>query len=130
MGSPHLAIRDDGARTETRDYAIGMGLFGSKKPAAGEPAPSQRSAQSDTVKHFRDFVARNSDCEAFIEPATRVTQTTMVVVAGTGEWTRRKVPDAKAAEKLAKELRIPCFDVNLSGYPSRMREWSEKNRGL
>lgn len=107
-----------------------MGLFGSKKSAASAAAPSQRSAQADTVKHFKEFVARTSECEAFIEPATRVTQTTMVIVAGTGEWTRRKVPDAKAAEKLAKELRIPCYDVNLSGYPSRMREWSEKNRKL
>lgn len=126
----HLATRRDEARTETHDYAGRMGLFGSKKPAADGGAPSQKSAQSETVQHFRDFIARNAECEAFIEPATRVTQTTMVVVAGTGEWTRRKVPDPKAAEKLAKDLRIPCFDVNLSGYPSRMREWNEKHRNL
>ncbi|MFO7244243.1 MAG: oxidoreductase [Actinomycetes bacterium] len=107
-----------------------MGLFGRKKPSVSAPAPSQRSAQAETVKHFKEFVARNEECEAFIEPATRVTQTTMVIVAGTGEWTRRKVPDAKAAEKLAKELKIPVFDVNLSGYPSRMREWSAKHRKL
>src|SRR5690606_1326474 len=96
--------------------------------AAAAAAPSQRSAQTETVKHFKDFVARNLECEAFIEPATRVTQTTMVVVAGTGEWTRRRVPDATTAEKLATDLKIPVFDVNLSGYPSRMREWNEKHR--
>jgi hypothetical protein len=80
------------------------------------------------MKHFREFVARNDGCEAFIEPATRVTQTTMVVVAGTGEWTRRKVPDAAAAQKVAKDLGLAVYDVNLSGYPSRMREWNQKHR--
>lgn len=80
------------------------------------------------MKHFRDFVARNEGCEGFIEPATRVTQTTLVVVAGTGEWTRRKVPDAATAQKVAKDLGLPVFDVNLSGYPSRMREWNQKQQ--
>ena len=52
----------------------------------------------------------------------------MIVVAGTGEFTRRRVPDAQAARKLAKDLGIPVFDVNLSGYPSRMRTWVEQQR--
>jgi len=52
----------------------------------------------------------------------------MVVIAETGEWTRRRFPDEAAAAKVAKELGIPAFDVNLSGYPSRMREWDEKQR--
>ncbi len=52
----------------------------------------------------------------------------MIIVAGTGEFTRRRVPDAEAGRKLAKELQIPAFDVNLSGYPSRMRTWVEQQR--
>ena len=113
-----------------------MGIFGGRssknkaEAAAGSGAPaSAREAQADTTRHFREFIARRSECEAFVEPATRVTQTTMVIVAGTGEWTRRKVPDLKAGQKLAKELGVPVFDVNLSGYPSRMREWDQKQRG-
>lgn len=78
--------------------------------------------------HFKAFIASRDGCEAFIEPPTRVTQTTMVVVADTGEWTRRRVPDQDAARKLAKQLGVPAFDVNLSGYPSRMREWNERQR--
>jgi len=80
------------------------------------------------MKHLSDFVSTHEGCEAFIEPPTRVTQTTMVVVADTGEWTRRRVPDPIAARKAAQELKVPVFDVNLSGYPSRMREWNEKHR--
>jgi len=82
------------------------------------------------MAHLNEFVSSHQGCEAFIEPATRVTQTTLVVVADTGEWTRRKVPDETVARKVAKELAIPAFDVNLSGYPSRMREWNEKHRQL
>lgn len=102
--------------------------FGSSKGTSSAPAASPRDAQAETMKHFRGFVARNEGCEAFIEPATRVTQTTLIVVAGTGEWTRRKVPDASAAQKVAKDLGLPVFDVNLSGYPSRMREWNQKQQ--
>ena len=107
-----------------------MGLFSRSRrdPGSSDPrgVPSARAARDETLAHFRTFVESRPGCEAFIEPATRVTQTTMVIVAETGEWTRRKVPDAATASKVAKELGIQAYDVNLSGYPSRMREWSEK----
>lgn len=80
------------------------------------------------MQHLREFVASRPGCEAFIEPPTRVTQTTMVVVAETGEWTRRRIPDQVVARKVAAQLGIPAYDVNLSGYPSRMREWNETHR--
>jgi hypothetical protein len=80
------------------------------------------------MNHLRDFVKSHRGCEAFIEPPTRVTQTTMVVVADTGEWTRRRIPDQATARKGAGPHGIPTFDVNLSGYPSRMREWNETHR--
>ena len=40
------------------------------------------------------------------------------------------LPDAAAARKVCKDLSVPVFDVNLSGYPSRMREWNEKHRQI
>lgn len=102
-------------------------MFGSKKtePDAGT---GSKQARAETVSHLKAFVSERQGCEAFIEPPTRVTQTTMVVVADTGEWTRRRVPDQATAKKLAAQLGIPSFDVNLSGYPSRMREWNQRNR--
>jgi len=105
-------------------------IFKRRPAAAAATRTSSREAQAATMAHFREFVAGHEGCEAFIEPATRVTQTTLVVVAGTGEWTRRKVPDEPVARKVAKELGVPAFDVNLSGYPSRMREWNEKHRQI
>jgi hypothetical protein len=105
-------------------------IFGRGAPSGAPTGTSSREAQSATMQHFREFLSERDGCEAFIEPATRVTQTTLVIVAGTGEWTRRKVPDPVAARKLGKDLGVPVFDVNLSGYPSRMREWNEKHRQL
>jgi hypothetical protein len=106
-----------------------MGLF-SRSPRHGDLTTPQggKEAKHETIKHLGAFVAKHPGCEAYIEPPTRVTQTTMIVVAGTGEFTRRRVPDAEAGRKLAKDLRIPAFDVNLSGYPSRMRTWVERQR--
>jgi hypothetical protein len=89
---------------------------------------SDLPSKSETLAHLRSFVATHPGCEGIIEPPTRVTQTTMVIIAETGEWTRRRFPDATTAAKAAKELGIPAFDVNLSGYPSRMREWDDKQR--
>ena len=107
-----------------------MGLFNwrpkAKRPAEG--TAGGRDAKSETVAHLREFIAAHTGCEAFIEPPTRVTQTTMVIVADTGEWTRRRIPDEGTGRRLAKQFGIPAFDVNLSGYPSRMREWNEKQR--
>lgn len=113
-----------------RGMSIFGRIFGRGHSGPAPAGTSSREAQSATMQHFRDFVASREGCEAFIEPATRVTQTTLVVVAGTGEWTRRKVPDEVAARKVGKDLGVPVFDVNLSGYPSRMREWNEKHRQL
>ncbi len=107
-----------------------MGLFSwkSRSKGAAPSAPAGKDARGETIAHLKEFVSTRDGCEAFIEPPTRVTQTTVVVVAGTGEWTRRRIPDEATGRRLAKHLGIPAFDVNLSGYPSRMREWNEKNR--
>lgn len=106
-----------------------MALFSrGRKSPVGAASGDARDARRETVSHLSEFVREHSGCEAYVEPPTRVTQTTMVVVAGSGEFTRRRVPDAATAMKLAKDLGIPAFDVNLSGYPSRMRDWVEKQR--
>ena len=104
-----------------------MGLF-SRRPKTQAAPVTAKDAQAETIAHLTEFVKGHPGCEAFIEPPTRVTQTTMVVVADTGEWTRRRIPDQATARKVADRLGIPAFDVNLSGYPSRMREWNQTHR--
>lgn len=65
-----------------------------------------------------------------MEPRTTVTETTVVFVAHDGEWTRRRVASPNAAKKLARSLQMPIYDVQLVGYPNRMREHDARDRAL
>ena len=64
--------------------------------------------------------------EAYVEPATNITATTVVLIAHDGEWTRRALPSRPVAFDLARSLDVPVYDVNLTGYPRRMREWTAR----
>ena len=93
---------------------------------SGQPTSEQVKA---AMAHLRDFVTTRAGVEMYVEPRTTVTPTTIVLVATTGEWTRRRVADERAAAGLAKELGVPVYDVQLTGYPARMREWSSRQGG-
>jgi hypothetical protein len=66
--------------------------------------------------------------EAFVEPRTAVTETTVVLVAVDGEWTRRRIDGPEGARRLAKSLKIPIYDVQIVGYPQRMRDYDARRR--
>lgn len=84
---------------------------------------------SDAVRdHLASFVSSRRGVEAFVEPPTNVTATTVVLIAHDGEWTRRAVVSRDAAFELPRALGIPVYDVNQTGYPSRMREWNSRQR--
>lgn len=106
--------------------------FGSRRrEESGPPAgagESGRSRRSEVLAHFREFERTRVGVEAYIEPATRVTSTTMVLIDFQGEWTRRAIPDPAAGIALAKDLGIPVYDINLTGYPQRMRDWNARQR--
>lgn len=87
---------------------------------------SQRSATGADQAHLVEFASTHRGVEAFVEPPTAVTATTVVFVADTGEWTRRRVPDARAAHALANKLGIPSYDAAVVGYPQRMRDWNAR----
>jgi hypothetical protein len=102
-----------------------------RRKESGEPsAPGEggRSRRSEVLAHFREFERTRVGVEAYIEPATRVTSTTMVLIDFQGEWTRRAIPDPAAGISLAKDLGIPVYDTNLTGYPQRMRDWNARQR--
>jgi hypothetical protein len=82
-----------------------------------------RNASSADVDHLTDFVRSRPGVEAYLEPRTAVTETTVVLVAATGEWTRRRVDGASGAASFAKRHAIPLYDAQTVGYPKRMRDW-------
>ncbi|MFP5334316.1 MAG: hypothetical protein ACLGIV_03295 [Actinomycetes bacterium] len=105
-----------------------MGLFSRfrRRPTTGAAsAPAARSAAS---KHLTDFARTRREVEAFVEPATTVTPTTLLLVAHDGEWTRRPVPDRDTAFSFARKLGLPVYDINLSGYPQRMRDYNARRK--
>ena len=108
-----------------------MALF-TRRTSAGAAAaqPNAREAQEATLGHFREFVRTHPGVEAYVEPATTSTPMTLVLIATSGEWTRRRVPSPQAAFDLAQSLGIPVYDVNRVGYPQRMRDWNSKQRIL
>lgn len=78
--------------------------------------------------YLRDWVASHRGVEAYVEPATNVTSTTVVLIAYDGEWTRRALGTPKDAFEVSRRLGIPVYDVNQTGYPQRMRQWNSRQR--
>ena len=101
-----------------------MRLFSRRRGGRGQV----RQADSADVEHLEQFARQRSGVEAFVEPPTTVSATTVVFVASTGEWTRRRIRDARAAHALANRLGIPSYDAAVVGYPQRMRDWNARNK--
>lgn len=80
------------------------------------------------MDHLEQFFRGRRGVEAFLEPRTTVTETTVVLVAHDGEWTRRRVTSPGAAWDFARRLGMPIYDVALVGYPQRMRDFNARQR--
>jgi hypothetical protein len=115
---------------------VGSGVAGEKMaPPARSTAVNllgrlRRGGHSADEAHLREWTRGHAGVEAFIEPRTTVTETTMLLVAADGEWTRRRVVGPNAARKLAHRLAIPIYDAALVGYPQRMRDHDARERIL
>jgi hypothetical protein len=106
-----------------------MRLFSRRRTSVHvDGAPSTREAQRATIAHLADFVRTRVGVEAYVEPATNVTPVTLMLIATTGEWTRRRVPDERTAHTVGRDLGIPVYDVQRVGYPQRMRDWNSRQR--
>jgi hypothetical protein len=100
-----------------------MGLFGRLRRDASR-------ARNEDEAHLRAWAAAHAGVEAFVEPRTAVTETTVLLVDKDGAWTRRRVADPAAARRFARSLAMPIYDVQLVGYPQRMRDHDARQRAL
>ena len=89
----------------------------------------RRSTADDEAHRVRGR-SRARGVEAFVEPRTAVTDHTIVLVAKDGEWTRRRIDGPDGARKLARSMRMPVYDVQIVGYPQRMRDHDARQRIL
>lgn len=101
-----------------------LGRFGRARPG------TLRSAGREDEKHLRAWAAEHRGVEAFVEPRTTVTDTTMVLVDADGAWTRRRIDGPAGARKLARSLKIPVYDAGIVGYPQRMRDHDARQKAL
>lgn len=87
-----------------------------------------RVAESDDTRYLAEWVKTRRGIEGFVEPKTAVTETTLLLVAIDGEWTRRRVPSVEWAHDFANREGIPSYDAAVVGYPERMREYNRRNK--
>ncbi|MEV0723254.1 hypothetical protein AB0I37_10825 [Micromonospora purpureochromogenes] len=103
-----------------------MGLFRRRKQTGA--VSRGRPADRADLDHLENFVRTRRGVEAYIEPRTTVTETTVILIADDGEWTRRRVDGPEGARRFAHRLAIPVYDVRLMGYPQRMRDYNERRK--
>jgi len=96
--------------------------------AGRSDGPKMEIDRKAVEQHLRSFVESRLGVEAYVEPATSVTPTTIVLIAWDGEWTRRAVASPRDGFEISHKLGVPVYDVNQTGYPNRMREWSKRRR--
>jgi hypothetical protein len=80
------------------------------------------------LAHLEQFVRSRPGVEAYLEPRTTVTENTVILIAADGEWTRRRVPDPASARRFFHQLAVPLYDVRLTGYPQRMRDYNARRK--
>lgn len=103
--------------------------FGLRKANRKSKARFDRDSEDADMKALMDFAKSRVGVEFFVEPETFATQTTAVAVAADGEWTRRRCGSPESIRKLARKLALPAYDVQIVGYPQRMRDWNARNKG-
>src|SRR5919199_5638239 len=87
-----------------------------------------RASGSADLAHLEQFVATRRGVEGYVEPRTAVTETTILLVAADGEWTRRRIAGPEVARRLSRELGVPVYDAQVTGYPQRMREYDRRRQ--
>jgi hypothetical protein len=103
-----------------------VGLFSRRERV--QRAGTVRAASRADLEHLEQFVRSRYGVEGYVEPRTTVTDTTLILIAADGEWTRRRIPDARAAGDFGHRLGIPIYNVQLTGYPQRMRDYNERRK--
>ncbi|GAA3724132.1 hypothetical protein [Salinactinospora qingdaonensis] len=105
--------------------------FGLRRARKRSGTRFDRSADDADVSALIEFAKSRTGVEFYVEPETFATNTTAVAVATDGEWIRRRVGSPDVIRKVARSLAAPAYDVQIVGYPRRMREWTARNkRGL
>ena len=101
-----------------------MGLFDALRRKR-RPGRLRGPSETDT-RHLDAWAGARRGVEAYVEPKTSVTETTVVLIAHDGEWTRRRIGSLDEAQRFGRKRGIPVYEVAKVGYPKRMREYTQR----
>src|ERR1700760_187079 len=94
------------AATEREEASVAW-FRGRKEPGRAVKRPTSR----EDLDYLAEFVRSRRGVEAYIEPRTTVTDTTILLVAHDGEWTRRRIESPEAARRFAHSQSMPIYDI-------------------
>ena len=100
--------------------------FRIRRTRGAKVASMDREATADDLDALREFARTHTGVEFYVEPETMVTDTTAVAIAADGEWIRRRVGSPQVIRQVAKQLSLPVYDVQIVGYPERMRAYNAR----
>ena len=86
--------------------------------------------RGEDLAYLKKWVKDHAMVEAFVEPETLVNEMSVLLVDVTGAFTRRRIGGPKGIDVINRELGVPVYDVEETGYPQRMREKLERDRIL
>src|SRR3954469_11607002 len=81
----------------------------------GRGGTLDRASGRADLAHLEQFVATRRGVEGYVEPRTAVTETTLLLAAPEGEWTRGRIDGPDAARRLSRELAVPVYDAQVTG---------------
>ncbi|MER7130642.1 hypothetical protein [Streptosporangium saharense] len=102
--------------------------YGLRRLRGPKIAKFDREATDSDVEALIAFAKSRQGVEFYVEPETFATDTTAMAIADDGEWTRRRVGSPAVIRKVARDLALPVYDVQLTGYPARMRAYNERRK--
>ena len=92
------------------------------------PSTPTQKARDEDLDHLEQWALRRFGVEAYFEPGTATIVATVMLIAGDGEWTRRKIGSLEAAFRFGNKCGIPVYEVFRTGYPQRKRDYDERSR--
>lgn len=102
--------------------------YGLRRRGGPKIAKFDREATDADIEALIAFAKSRRGVEFYVEPETFATDTTAMAIADDGEWTRRRVGSPAVIRKVARDLSLPVYDVQLTGYPPRMRAYNERRK--
>ena len=92
-------------------------------------ARREQAKAIDAVEQaLADFAASHPGVAVWVEQATGFNKSSILLVAGTGEWLRKAIPDTAWGRDFAAAYALTCYTGGIDPYPQRMRDWDAAHR--